>query len=62
MLAMQVVGGGNDHGVDGVIGEYGLDMAIDVGDVVLLGDALSQGSVAVSDGDYGTVRKHLKGL
>jgi predicted RecA/RadA family phage recombinase len=37
-------------------------MVIDVGDVVLLGDALCKGVVAVADGDYGTVRKHLKGL
>jgi hypothetical protein len=62
MLAMQMIGSGDNYRIDGVIGEHSLDMAIDVGDVVLLGDALGQGSVAVADGDYGTVRKHLKGL
>ena len=62
VLAVQVVGGGDDHRIDGVIGEDGVDMVIDVGDMVLLGDALGEGSVAVADGDYGTVRKHLEGL
>jgi hypothetical protein len=59
---MQMVGGGNDYRIDGPIGEHSLDMVIDVGDVVVLGGALGESSVAVADGDNGTVRQHLEGL
>ena len=62
VLAMQMVGGGDDHRIDGTIGEDGVDMVIDVGDMVVLSNALGEGVIAVAHGDNGTVRQHLEGL